>query len=127
MCCDRNVPANKRLTEAELVAEMYSAEIEYRQLLRDGYQPRSAYNEASTFHRFATSPDYLEAEEIGYRELAAHPEYRQMSESRSEGWRSAADYKRWVDEMVNRPESLRKAREHAPGVTVKRNRPKDES
>lgn len=31
-----------------------------------------------------------------------------------------ADYKRWVDAMVSRPESLRKAREHAPGKTLKR-------
>lgn len=30
------------------------------------------------------------------------------------------EYKRWVDAMVSRPESLEKARRHAPGKTLKR-------
>jgi hypothetical protein len=39
----------------------------------------------------------------------------------SERGMSVADYKRWVDAMVSRPESLRKARQHASGKTIKRN------
>jgi hypothetical protein len=34
---------------------------------------------------------------------------------------SLAEYRRWVDAMVSRPESLLKARKRAPGKTLKRN------
>lgn len=34
---------------------------------------------------------------------------------------SVADYKKWVDALVSRPESLKKARQHAHGKTLKRN------
>lgn len=43
-----------------------------------------------------------------------------MQHDQPDSERSLAEYKDWVDAMVSRPESLRKARQHAPGKTLKR-------